>query len=945
MKAPDTKNLIRLLWALLVLPGAATAQQAGFTYTVAPVSRCAPATVTLRNTSTGSPNSYLWEFGDGRSSTEPHPTVTFNSAGPVSIKLTAYYNLATATATENFTIYPLPVPAFSVDKQKSCGTYTATFTDNTPDGSHRVWDFGDGTTPVSTNSATVQHTFSRLDTFDVTLTVTNTTGCVQTLRKPKFIIVSAPVITMTSAPQEGCVPFMAGFSANVQADPGDPAVSYSWVFGDNTSANSTTPNITHEYQAAGDFNVTLTVNTQQGCSVMQTFAKHVKTGERPTNVSFTITRPDNCAGTMARLLASATDASRYRWDFGDGTQYEGPENDINRSFRAAGNVTVRMRAGSNGCFTDAAPVTIANTGPVADFNYKRNCGDAGRTYAFTNVTVGSPGDTYEWNFDDNTPADFNIHPTHTFSQPGTYNVRLIVRNAGQTCMSTIYKTIQVFAADFHTGVGSICRNSEVHYGVVQVPHALVQHFDWRFGDGQRIVTTEEDIRRVVNTKGLFSDTLIIVYANPALCPDTIVKKDHLTVMAPVAEFATGAVACAGQPVSFIQQSQPTPNIPLIGYRWEFANLPSSDKATPDKPVFNASGTYPVKLVITDARNCTDSIIRNVDINPTPFLSIQATTAKICEGGFTNLQAVSNGTVSWFPAWQLSCSNCPVPQASPTEDTSYIATAVNTFGCQVKDTISLDVVPAVTLSVSPDTALCNGSSARLRASGAAYYNWSPVVTADGNTAMPLITPTTNTVYTVTAGNDPDCPTATRQITVTVKPVPTVNAGPDQVIVAGNTVLLAATFSSDVVSGEWKPNTWIDCATCPQTVAAPRSGIDYAYEVTNTEGCKKSDVMNVRLICDQGNVFLPNGFSPNNDGMNDIFFPRGKGVRSINSFRVYSRSGQEVFNRSDIKMNDPAAGWDGMQGGRVMAPDVYIWLLDAVCDTGERFTLKGNVTLLR
>lgn len=945
MKAPAKKNLIRLMWALLAMPGAARAQQAGFTYTVAPVSRCAPATVTLHNTSTGGALSYHWDFGDGRSSTQPNPTVIFNTPGPVTIKLTAYYTLATASATENLTIYPVPVVAFRVDKEESCGTYTATFTDETPGGAHRVWDFGDGTAPVATNSATVQHTFSKVDTFDVTLTVTNATGCTQTLREDDFIRISAPVINLAAGPLEGCVPFTAGINATVQAPPGDPIAAYNWVFGDNSSASTTTPNVTHIYNAPGDFNVTLTVTTQQGCQVMQTFPKYVKTGNRPTTVSFTLTRPDNCAGTMARLLASADDASRYRWDFGDGTTYEGPENDVHHSFRAIGNVTVRMSAGSNGCYTNAAPIMVSNTGPVADFSFRRNCGSGGMQYSFTNISTGATTDTYEWNFDDNSPVDNRIHPTHTFSQPGTYNVRLIVRNAGQTCMSTTYKTVQVFAADFHTGVGSICRNSEVHYGVVQVPSSLVRHYDWRFGDGQRIITTDVDIRRTVQTKGLFSDTLIIVYNDPALCPDTIVKRDHLTVMAPEARFATGPSACAGQPVQFIQQSVPTANIPLIGWKWEFGNVQTSDKSTPDMPTFNSSGSFPVKLVITDARNCMDSIIRDVDIHPTPFLNVLASSPKICEGGSSNLQAVTNGNVTWEPAWQLSCSACPTPVASPSEDTSYIATAINTFGCMAKDTIALDVVPKVLLTVTPDTAMCAGSSARLRAGGAAYYEWAPAVTEGANTAMPLITPTSTTTYTVTAGNDPACPSETRQVTVTVKPSPTVDAGPDQVIVAGNTVTLKATFSPDVISGEWKPNTWLDCATCPQTVSVPRTGIDYAYEVTNAEGCKKSDVMNVRLICEQGNVFLPSAFSPNNDGMNDVFFPRGKGVRSINSLRIYSRGGQEIFHRANFQINDASAAWTGLQNGKPLSPDVYIWLLDAVCDTGERFTLKGNVTLLR
>ncbi len=944
MKLPKKKNLYTLIISLLAWPAAVRAQQAGFSYTAEPLSQCAPVKVAFQNTSTGSPLNYLWEFGDGRTSTETNPVITFTTPGPVSVKLTAYYTLATATATRNFDIYPVPAAAFSVDKQRGCGPYTATFTDNTPGGHHRTWDFGDGSAPVTTTDAVVQHQYTRVDTFDVKLTVVNATGCASTLAKTGYIMIAAPVITLNTAPLEGCIPFTANMDVTVTSSNNDPVTQYAWIFGDGQSASSPTPDVSHVYTAAGAYNVSLSVTTQQGCTVLKNFPQLVKAGVAPQNVSFSVTRPDNCAGTSARLLASATGANHYRWDFGDGTSHEGPENDVNHTFRTAGNVTIQLSAGSNGCYTLAAPVSISSTGPVASFNFLRRC-DSKNTFNFTNTSPGSPTDTYEWYFDDNSPADNSAHPTHTFSQPGTYNVRLTVRNAAQNCMSSIYRTIQVFSADFHTGVGTICRSSEVPYGVVHVPHTLVESFDWRFGDGTTLVTTDVDIRRKVEVTGTFSDMLIIHYKDPAYCNDTIIKTDHLQVIAPQADFVPAANPCEGQPVTFTQMSLPSPNIPISTWRWALGNGSQSAQSVPAATTYNASGNYTVKLVVTDARNCMDSISRQITVNPTPFMNAVAAQSKICEGAGVNLSGVSNGTVQWQPAYQLSCTNCASTTATPLTDTVYKAIATNNFGCTTQDTVHIKVVPTVNLLMSPDTAICQGASAQLRAAGATFYNWAPNTISGANTAMPIVTPETSTTYTVTAGHDVACPSATAQVTVTVKPAPSVNAGPDQVVTVGSVVYLTASFSNDVVSGEWKPNTNIDCATCPQTVATPRIATDYAFEVTNNQGCKKTDVMNVKLLCDQGVVFFPNGFSPNGDGMNEIFYPRGKGIRIIHSLRIYSRTGQEVFRRENFNIDDMSQGWNGTMNGRPLSPDVYIWLFDGLCDSGERFELKGNVTLLR
>lgn len=939
------RKLLAVL-SLLLSPAMLKAQQAAFTYDVTPVNQCSPVSVTFHNTSTGTPLSLVWDFGNGRSSREPDPVVHFDTPGPVTVTLTAWYAGSTSSVSQSLTIYPGPVVDFTVNNRYACGAYTAAFTDLTPGGVERTWDFGDGTPPVTTSAATVQHQYTGIDTFDVSLTVTNANGCVQTLRKEGFILLAAPEITVSNTGLQGCIPFDASFSAGVATINNDPVTAYAWTFGDSHTGNSTLPAVMHQYTATGSYDVTLSVTTQQGCTATRTFPQLVSTGTPPQQVTFTATRTDDCAGTSTRLLASAVNADHYRWDFGDGSTLEGTAYDINHTFRTGGNVTIQMAAGSNGCYTNAPAVNLTNLGPVADFMFQRRC-DNKMAFDFTNISTGSPDDTYEWDFDDGSPLSNSIHPQHIYTTGGTYTVRLTVRNAAQQCVSTLFKTIQVFTADFHTGVGTICRSSQVPYGVVHVPNTLVDTYDWRFGDGSVLATTEEDILKTVHNTGVYTDMLIIRYKDPAYCPDTIIKQNHLTVIAPEAGLTVFGNACEGQPVTFEDISIPSPNIPLTEWHWDLGNGVRTSGQEPTPTMYSTSGVYPVKLVVTDARNCVDSTTIQITVRPTPVMHAVTPQEKICEGSSVTLQGISNATVQWQPFYQISCLNCDNPAVSPLTDTAYVATAVNTHGCMVSDTVRIKVVPEVHLTVSADTSICSGMNAQLRAYGAAAYSWTPAdaTIIGANTALPVVTPAANTTYTVSASNDAACPGATAQIDVEVKPVPTVNAGADQVVTVGSVVQLSPVYSSDVVSLEWKPATYLDCATCAETFATPRQSMDYALEVTNDQGCKRTDVLNIKLVCDESVVFFPNAFSPNGDGMNDIFYPRGKGIRKVKSLRIYNRLGQEVFRRENFNVEDMSMAWDGSFKGNKLAADVYIYMVELLCDSNETFHLKGNVTLLR
>ena len=123
----------------------------------------------------------------------------------------------------------------------------------------------------------------------------------------------------------------------------------------------------------------------------------------------------------------------------------------------------------------------------------------------------------------------------------------------------------------------------------------------------------------------------------------------------------------------------------------------------------------------------------------------------------------------------------------------------------------------------------------------------------------------------------------------------------------------------------------------------------YFVSSSKNCTSLSVDSFMVLtsCNCSNaLFVPNAFTPNGDGQDDVFYPRcGAGISQIKSFRVYDRWGELLFDRENLAPNDASNAWDGTYNGEKPKPDVFIWIVDGVCDNGSIFSNKGNVTLIR
>jgi gliding motility-associated-like protein len=182
-------------------------------------------------------------------------------------------------------------------------------------------------------------------------------------------------------------------------------------------------------------------------------------------------------------------------------------------------------------------------------------------------------------------------------------------------------------------------------------------------------------------------------------------------------------------------------------------------------------------------------------------------------------------------------------------------------------------------------------------------------------------------------------------ITVFPIPTIDVTGDTTMMVGTGINIPVSFSANSVAYNWTPATGLSCTNCGIPYATPKFTTKYTVKVTDTNGCENTKTVTLVVLCNDKNFFIPNTFSPNNDGNNDRFYPRGTGINMIRALRIFNRWGEMVFEKRNFAANDASSGWDGTYNGKPASSDTYVYMIDIVCDNASIITYKGNITLIR
>lgn len=177
--------------------------------------------------------------------------------------------------------------------------------------------------------------------------------------------------------------------------------------------------------------------------------------------------------------------------------------------------------------------------------------------------------------------------------------------------------------------------------------------------------------------------------------------------------------------------------------------------------------------------------------------------------------------------------------------------------------------------------------------------------------------------------------------------TVSLGENQIIEQGDPLLLnAVTNGMGTFHFKWQANgdSTLSCTDCPHPNAKPLFSSTYNITITDVNGCTATDELAVEVIPVR-NIFAPTAFSPNNDGINDIFYLQGKSDAKVIYLRIFDRWGNQVFHVQNGLLNDPIYGWNGSVRSKLVSPQTFAYVAELEFPDGIRKRLQGEVSLVK
>lgn len=921
-------------------------------FSATPIPVCGTQPVYFTNLTIPASDQWSWTFGDGGTSTLQNPTHNYSDTGYFNIQLIATNNGCADTIIKTNYVRVLPPIARFTPIPNCNNRLQFSFTDQSIAPLSWEWDFGDGS-PVSTIQNPV-HNFPAYGPYTVRLIVTNG-GCADTTYRNIKTVDENP--DFAAAQLVACKIATINFNAtNITVA---NLVNYSWDFGDGGTGSAAVPNISHSYTTSGTFTVILTTTDINGCTDVVTKTNYIRINGGTAN--FSATNVGGCAGLTTTFNdLSTTDGinaiTNWQWDFGDGTiqSFTGPP--YQHTYNVPGTYSVKL------IVTDAAgckdSITLNNlvtaTDPVPGFTSADTLTCPGATVTFNN-TSSPVGFSSTWDFGDGGTSTATS-PTHVYAATGLYTVKLIIQDVF-SCIDSIIKTTYIRVdrplANFSVSDSvSSCLPLEVQFTNNSTYYTSSL---WDFGPGEGTSSLNNPVH-YYNTPGTYPVKLIVT--SPGGCLDSIFKNIIIndTVGSRLAYIPLSGCSPLTANFNVITSGQ------MASYFWDFGDgYTLTTTSTSVNHTYLTYGVFIPKVIMQDPSGCL------IPIQGLDTFNITGAEAKF---GIDNALFCDRGTVNFLDSttfndpiqsynWSFGdggTSALQNPSHTYTSPGIYsVQLAVQTqMGCSdtIIKTALIKVVQRPLIDIGGDSVVCINLS--LLHSGLFIQPDTSVVTwqwnfpnGNNSTQQNPAAQTYNVAgtfaVTAIATNSSGCKDTTSQ-TIYVNPLPTITIPAQMTIQNGFPQTIPATYTPNTVNWIWSPSTGLSCANCPTPLAGPKFNTQYQVYFTDNNGCSNRGSILVTVFCKNVNLFIPNTFSPNGDGSNDLFYPRGKGLERVKLLRIFNRWGEVVFERKDFPVNDPLYGWDGTYKNKKQQADVYVYQAEVFCENGQVITLNGNIALI-
>jgi gliding motility-associated-like protein len=332
----------------------------------------------------------------------------------------------------------------------------------------------------------------------------------------------------------------------------------------------------------------------------------------------------------------------------------------------------------------------------------------------------------------------------------------------------------------------------------------------------------------------------------------------------------------------------------------------------------------------------------ITADPVPILT-PISDFEICEGDTYPLNALVtpafNYNVIWNPASGLVNSNGYNPTFVGTTSQNIQLDIVSpNAGCMASDTFLATVWPFQVGDIKDDTLICDGSPIQLWVTGGTgAYQWYPATNLSCEFCPNPIATVMGSEHFYAILLDTHGCGDTLSLFVSVQPPFNMQLwNNDTTIYLGESIQLNVTGAPFYY---WNPTNYISYSQSNDGLATPLSDITYYVTgVSLLQGCPQTDSFRVTVI--EQDVFVPSAFSPNGDGINDIFHVTARKLITLQEFKIMNRWGQQIFETRDI-----SKGWDGNFKGKMQDPGVYYYMIKVASPTGKTQFLKGDITLIR
>ena len=815
-----------------------------------------------------------------------------------------------------------------------CGIpYTASFTNNTTGANAQIWNWGDGS--ITNNpTQTLQHTYTKPGIYTITHSAKHVCG--DTIITKTIRLNKVPHAVIQPLNSNYCIGDTVLLGTNI-----DSSIQYTWFLNDRIIDSSA--NTKYIFTTPGNYTPTLyTRVTAHGFTCTDSSRIKIQVvGEKPGKANI---NPTNgfCVPFTVKLVSESLPAASVSWNMGTDSTVFGDSTLF--TYTQGGDYWVKMKAvNKGGCtFTDSTFISIRS--PQGKINFKTG------TYCNNNFKVTfSPTvqytDRIAWDFGDGTILETSVQNiTHQYTKPGIYHPTVtLISNTGCRIHLPITDSVVMenVKANFSTKTIFECGNTIFQFtDSAAATHGII-NYTWL--TDAKIMSTTNTASSNFNLTGIHKTELIVT--GKYGCSDTVSGTYNVPIYnLPKVNINAINEACLNSLMEFKSEISSIDSVILR--LWNLGNGKNFTDST-IRILYYDQGKYTVKLTVATINKCYDSALKQITIHPVPQVKV-AGPEKICAGETVELQAAGATNFVWKDQQEnIICNNCFTVKVKPLRSTQYKVIGYNEFGCTQVNSTNVQVIDKIKIKVAPDDTLCIGQSVRLWASGATYYQWLPASGLNNYTiATPTATPTTTTAYKVVGRDMNNCFTDTATVRVVVGNPTSLIVGKDSSFVAGSKIQLhATTATANIVRWKWAGGSDLSCVNCPNPIARVIFDECISCSATNIYGCTSSDTVCFKTFCPTTEVFLPNAFTPDGDGINDVFYVQAKGVRNIKSLRVFNRWGEVVFEKTNILPNDVGSGWNGKIKGIAANPDVYVYICEVVCDKGGTQLYKGNVAIIR